>query len=339
MKKTLLAVWVSLLCFVASAQVQPTCHHDFEGIPINGSLGEFGAILEEHGFALLKIDKCHALASGSLAGNDDVMLVCQLNGDGNVMSVSASILNLESSKDMVAKIISLSEYYSVRYGKPVEEIMDGLSGMSDSEAVEAVKNTEYGIVFAAPCGIVSISPYIRENTQARFGVSVTYLDRPNSECLFPCNCLRFDEIPVLKEYDYVQNLLLDKGFKLVSESGPHHFWMGNVDKFGSKLVYVQCDDDNFMIDFRVQMQESETLALAIPDFNAVKTDLASRFAFHNEEPLPDDTGSATFSRILSQDLWVGYQVKRPDGNIVSLRLLPSFIDDSKISVMIQVFDN
>lgn len=122
---------LNLLCglFAALSPVQsPEGNLKFNNIPIEGSLYEFSAKLENSGMELIDadFDKAFSMFSGSYEGFDDCSVIVNSGADANVNELTVMVKAREKGVQPVINEVyePLKKILSEQYGAPVVELED-----------------------------------------------------------------------------------------------------------------------------------------------------------------------------------------------------------------------
>ena len=120
MKKLTLS-FIFVIIFALSSFAQTTEHLKFKGVPIDGTLSEYIAKMNQAGFQLVETDDGEALLEGEFAGYRDCMVgVKTLQKQDLVYEVSVIFPMQNEWSGLNDNYESLKLMLSQKYGEPIE---------------------------------------------------------------------------------------------------------------------------------------------------------------------------------------------------------------------------
>lgn len=189
MKTKTILFLLSFLTICSITYSQTSEHLVFKGVPIDGTLKEYVAKMEQEGFTNLKTENETAILNGDFAGYKDCVIgVSTLKQKDLVCKIGVIFPKKETWSTLSGNYFELKEMLTEKYGKPsvVTEKFDGDSysqPKDDDDKMYKVKfdNCKYFSVWKTDKGDIQLS--IEHKNVIQCYVVLTYLDKINGDII------------------------------------------------------------------------------------------------------------------------------------------------------------
>ncbi len=184
--KTILFFIVGMLSYVATAAQTENKHMTFKGVPIDGTLKEFMAKMENAGFITIETNAEHGILKGRFAGYEECyIVVCAHSNSKLIYSVGVEIPTSDNWSLLETSYQHLKNMLTIKYGSPTEcvETFTGYSSPRDNiYKLLRVKMDEctYKTTFLTPNGGVILSLGY-EPALSECVILIFYVDTINTE--------------------------------------------------------------------------------------------------------------------------------------------------------------
>ena len=186
MKKTLIALFLSLTVYVAFAQTKTdsSVHLTFKGVPLDGTLDQYIVKMKQNGFNHISTKDGIAMLQGDFAGYKDCYVgVSTLKQKDLVHKIGVLFPKKDTWSTLSGNYFDLKQMLTEKYGKPSNEVekFDTRSEPRDDDSkMYEVKfdNCKYNSIWQTDKGEIQLS--IDHNSVTSCFVKLVYFDKINS---------------------------------------------------------------------------------------------------------------------------------------------------------------
>ncbi len=157
----------------------------FKGIPIDGSLSSFTAMMKAKGFICSGTEKDAAYYSGKFAGASDCSVSAVCNDEKNVTSVIVLFPKVEDWSSLVTRYNTLKEMLTKKYGEPEvsHEYFQGFWSDTDGDGMKmtalADDACKYETLYETEKGAIELYISHNKGDYRRGFVVLRYFDKIN----------------------------------------------------------------------------------------------------------------------------------------------------------------
>jgi hypothetical protein len=186
MKKTLIALFLTLTVFVSFAQTNADSskHLSFKGVPLDGTLDQYVSKMKQNGFKHLSTENGTAMLQGDFAGYKDCYIgVSTLKQKDLVHKIGVLFPEKDTWSTLSGNYFDLKQMLTEKYGKPsdvVEKFDTYSEPRDDGSKMYEVKfdRCKYYSIWETDKGQIHLS--IDHNSVKSCFIKLAYFDKINS---------------------------------------------------------------------------------------------------------------------------------------------------------------
>ena len=179
MKRILSIIAIALFTFTIGAFAQQNNHFQFKGIPIDGSLTNFGRELAKQGF----VEVANNTYKGKFLRNEAIVALVG-DDDNMIWRVAAIMPSTDTWSILESSYNSYVELYTEKYGKPSksENIFSTYTGNDAGLRMHAINDGEcnYYAIWNLPQGSIEVR-IVKGSKYLEGTVRIIYTDKANKE--------------------------------------------------------------------------------------------------------------------------------------------------------------
>lgn len=186
MKKLTLS-FIFVIIFVLSSFAQTTEHLKFKGVPIDGTLSEYVAKMNQVGFQLVETDDGEALLEGEFAGYKDCLIgVSTLKSVNVVNTIGVVFPAREDWSSLEGDYAHLKSMLTEKYGEPAD-VVEKFQGYANPQTDQdkwiklITDSCIWYTIFETENGDIQLS--LERGDYGEYFVLLKYYDKINTEAV------------------------------------------------------------------------------------------------------------------------------------------------------------
>lgn len=179
MRKYILLTIATLFAFVTTIQAQDSDHFHFKGIPIDGSLSNFGSSLVSQGFTKIN----NNTYKGKFLRNEAIVALVG-DDDNMIWRVAAVMPSTDTWSILESSFNGYVDLYTEKYGAPTKlnKSFAGYTGNSASSKMSAIYygECEYYAIWNLKQGSIEVR-IVKGSDSFEGTIRIVYTDNANKE--------------------------------------------------------------------------------------------------------------------------------------------------------------